>query len=66
MAVSHQPPSSPPVPAPAQEAVYPPVPQYSASGRPNTRAERITFQIWVIMFLLVIVVTLINYLAGWL
>ena len=35
-----------------------PLPQYSASGRPNTRADRIAFQVWVIMFLLVIVFTL--------
>ncbi len=57
-----------PQPAPNQptpEPAYPPVPQFSASGRPNTWAERTAFQIWVIMFLLVIVVTLISYLAGW-
>jgi hypothetical protein len=53
------------VPVAAPENPYPPVPQYSASGRPNTRAERITFQVWVIMFLLVIVFTLINYLVAW-
>jgi hypothetical protein len=52
-------------PAPSPEAAYPPVPQYSASGRPNTRSERIAFQVWVIMFLLVIVFTLINYLVAW-
>lgn len=40
------------------------LPRYSASGRPNTRAERIAFQVWIIMFLLVIVFTLINYLIG--
>jgi len=53
---------TPPVPEP----VYPPLPMYSASGRPNTRAERTAFQVWVVMFLLVIVFTLINYLLGWL
>jgi hypothetical protein len=52
-------------PTPAPEPAYPPVPQYSASGRPNTRAERFAFEVWVIMFLLVIVFTLINYLVGW-
>jgi hypothetical protein len=41
-----------------------PIPRYTASGRPNTRSERIAFQIWVILFLLVIVFTLINYLIG--
>jgi hypothetical protein len=41
-----------------------PLPRYSASGRPNTRGERIAFQIWIIMFLVVIVFTLINYLIG--
>jgi hypothetical protein len=40
------------------------LPRYSASGRPSTRGDRIAFQIWVIMFLLVIVFTLINYLIG--
>ena len=45
---------------------YPPVPLYSASGHPNTRVERITFQVWVILFLLVLVVSLVNYLLGWL
>jgi hypothetical protein len=57
-----------PTPAPhpvAPEAPQPTFPEYSASGRPNTRAERITFQIWIILFLLVIVFTLINYLVGW-
>lgn len=54
-----------PAPPPAADNPYPPVPEYTASGRPNTRAERITFQIWIIMFLLVIVFTLINYLVGW-
>lgn len=52
-------------PAPTPENPYPPLPQYTASGRPNTRADRIAFQIWIIMFLLVIVFTLINYLIGW-
>ena len=47
------------------EIAYPPLPQFSASGRPNTRSERIAFQVWVIMFLLVIVFTLINYLVVW-
>ena len=47
------------------ESAYPPFPQFSASGRPNTRSERIAFQVWVIMFLLVIVFTLINYLVVW-
>ena len=37
----------------------------SASGRPNTRTDRVAFQVWVIMFLLVIVFTLIMYLVGW-
>jgi hypothetical protein len=55
----HAPPAEPP------EPTYLPVPQYSASGRPNTRGMRIAFQLWIIMFLLVIVVTLINYLATW-
>ncbi len=64
MAAQHPSPATPPTPPP--EPSYPPLPQYSASGRPNTRADRIAFQIWVIMFLLVIVFTLINYLAGWL
>ena len=41
-----------------------PLPRYTASGRPNTRGERIAFQVWVIMFLLAIVFTLINYLIG--
>jgi hypothetical protein len=41
------------------------VPQFSASGRPNTRLDRVAFQVWVIMFLLVIVFTLIMYLVGW-
>ena len=50
---------------PALEPAYPPVPQFSASGRPSTRADRIAFQVWVIMFLLVIVFTLIMYLVGW-
>jgi hypothetical protein len=50
---------------PALESPYPPVPQFSASGRPSTRADRIAFQVWVIMFLLVIVFTLIMYLVGW-
>ena len=45
------------------EHSYPPVPQFSASGRPNTRADRISFQLWIIMFLVVIMFTLINYLA---
>lgn len=49
---------------PNAEPVNQPLPRYSASGRPNTRGERITFQIWIIMFLLVIVFTLINYLIG--
>ena len=57
------PPANTPVTPP--ESAYPPVPQFSASGRPNTRAERVAFQIWVIMFLLVLVVTLLNYLIGW-
>ena len=47
----------------SEQEPYPPLPQFSASGRPNTRAERVTFQIWIIMFLLVIMFTLINYLA---
>lgn len=47
------------------EAAYPPLPQFSASERPNTRTDRIAFQVWIIMFLLVIVFTLINYLIGW-
>lgn len=54
-----------PLNPPAPEPVYPPVPQYSASGRPSTRSERIAFQVWVIMFLLVLVFTLLNYLAMW-
>lgn len=56
------------VPQPAQNAnaepAAPTLPRYSASERPNTRGERIAFQIWIIMFLLVIVFTLINYLIG--
>ena len=59
-------PSAPNQPAAPQEAGYPPVPQYSASGRPNTRSERIAFQVWVIMFLLVIVFTLLNYVVSFL
>lgn len=47
-------------PEPAKETL----PRYSASGRPNTRGERIAFQIWILMFLLVIIFTLINYLIG--
>lgn len=47
------------------ESAYPPLPQFSASARPNTRSERLAFQVWVIMFLLVIVFTLINYLVVW-
>jgi hypothetical protein len=50
-------------PVSEQPEPYPPLPQFSASGRPNTRAERIAFQVWIIMFLLVIMFTLINYLA---
>ena len=46
------------------EYVDPPLPRYSASGRPDNRGDRIAFQIWVIMFLLVIVFTLLNYLIG--
>lgn len=56
------------VPQPVQntdaESAGPVLPRYSASGQPNTRSERIAFQIWIIMFLLVIVFTLINYLIG--
>ena len=37
--------------------------KHSASERPNTRGERIAFQLWIIMFLLVIMFTLINYLV---
>lgn len=37
--------------------------KYSASERPNTRGERIAFQLWIIMFLLMIMFTLINYLV---
>jgi hypothetical protein len=54
-----------PAPNPTPESAYPPVPQFTASGRPNTRAERIAFQVWVVMFLLIIVFALINYLVGW-
>jgi len=61
MAVPQTTGANPPTPEPA----YSPVPQFSASGRPNTRLDRIAFQVWVIMFLLVIVVTLIMYLVGW-
>ena len=50
-------------PSTESENGYPPLPQFSASGRPNTRAERLTFQLWIIMFLVVIMFTLINYLA---
>ncbi len=50
---------------PPPEPVQPPLVEYSASGRPNTRADRVAFQVWVIMFLLVIAVTLLSYLAGW-
>ena len=56
-----------PTPAPAlapEPDPYPPAPQFSASGCPNTRADRIAFQVWVIMFLLVIIFTLMNYLLG--
>jgi hypothetical protein len=49
---------------PVPEPAYPPLPQFSASGRPNTRADRFAFQLWIIMFLLVIVFTLIMYLVG--
>jgi hypothetical protein len=56
-------PSNQPVPSPQSEAPYPPLPQFSASGRPNTRTDRIAFQLWIIMFLLVIMFTLINYLV---
>ena len=62
MAAPHPPTISP---TPTQEPAYPPAPQYSASGRPNTRSERIGFQVWIVMFLLVILFTLINYLIGW-
>jgi hypothetical protein len=56
-----------PNPPPAQnpEPVFPPVPRYAASSWPNSRLMRFTFQLWVIMFLLVIVVTLITYLVAW-
>jgi hypothetical protein len=47
------------------EPAYPPLPQFSASGRPNTPLDRAAFQVWVVMFLLVIVVTLVMYLVGW-
>jgi len=59
MAVPQTPPPPPPEPA------NPPFAQYSASGRPNTRGERIAFQVWVVMFLLVVAVTLMSYLIGW-
>ena len=62
MAAPH--PAVPP-PVPTPEPAYPPIPQFTASGRPNTRSERIAFQVWVIMFLLVIAFTLVNYLIGW-
>lgn len=41
-----------------------PLPRYSASERPATRGDRVAFQIWIILFLLVIVFTLINYLLS--
>lgn len=52
-------PQTPPEPG------YPPLPQFSASGRPNTRWERVAFQVWIVMFLVVIAFTLMNYLIGW-
>lgn len=39
-----------------------PLPKYTASGAPVTRAYRIAFQVWVVCFLLTIVATLIFYL----
>ncbi len=60
-------PTNPQEPAPAvDESPYGPLPAYSASGRPATRADRIAFQVWIIMFLFIIVFTLVNYLLGWL
>jgi hypothetical protein len=53
-----------PAPNPNAEPAHESLPRYTASGRPNTRGERIAFQIWIIMFLLVIVFTLVNYLIG--
>jgi hypothetical protein len=40
-----------------------PLPKYSASGRPVTWAERFAFNLWILMFLFVLVITLIFYLA---
>jgi len=48
---------------PQGENSYPQVPQYSASGRPNTKADQFAFRLWIVMFLIVILFTLINYLA---
>ena len=39
-----------------------PVPRYSASGQPVTRAYRIAFQVWVTCVLLTVVITLSLYL----
>ena len=50
----------------ASESPYGPLPAYPASERPTSRPDRIAFQVWIIMFLFVIVFTLLNYLLGFL
>jgi hypothetical protein len=45
-------------PAPQNEQV----PAYSASERPATRADRIAFQIWIVIVLLTVVIALVLFL----
>jgi hypothetical protein len=61
-----QPNNAPTTDSASTESPYGPLPAYSASERPTTRADRLAFQVWIIMFLLVIVFTLMNYLVSWL
>ena len=50
--------NTPATPTPEGEQI----PAYSASGRPVTRADRIAFQIWLLIVLLTVVIALVLFL----
>jgi hypothetical protein len=55
-------PANPPTPTNTPAPQNEQVPAYSASERPVTRADRIAFQVWMVVVLLTVVIALVLFL----